>query len=249
MYDNFFTTYEITEPPPIQRRTYSRDIKNDIDKRNINLNDYPMVVTIDNPDLSEVPADLEIQNPFVFQTEHLSTVQNKENNSLQDSTNNVLKGPKNFEKAFKEACKINPEVSKYKNFLVKTAKRESNFNSHIQNQAGAPYYGYFQMGKREIESTTGLSVEAFRNDAVQQILGAVNLYKMNMKILKALKIYNVGKAKGYSDDALIAGCWMGGPGGVKKYLLGLGDPSDSHWYGGKGGSSVGKIMNDWRKNE
>ena len=75
MYDNFFTTYEITEPPPIRRRTYSRDIKNDIDKRNINLNDYPMVVTIDNPDLSGTPVELEAQNPFVFQTEQLPTIE------------------------------------------------------------------------------------------------------------------------------------------------------------------------------
>ena len=68
---------------------------------------------------------------------------------------------------------------------------------------------------------------------------------MNLKTIKALKIYDIGKNQGYSDDALVAGSWLGGPGGVKKYLLGKGDPSDSHWYGGKGGTSVGKIMNNW----
>lgn len=106
------------------------------------------------------------------------------------------------------------------------------------------------MGKEEIKRTTGLSVEEFRNDPVQQILGAIKLYKMNLKTMKAIGIYDLGKHKGYSDDALVAGAWMGGPGGVKKYLLGLGDPSDSHWYkNGKGGSSVGKIMNNWKDNE
>lgn len=75
MYDTFFTTYEITEPPPIQRKTYSRKFQNNIDKRNINLNDYPMVVTIDYPDLAETPAELDAQNPFLFQTEQLPTLE------------------------------------------------------------------------------------------------------------------------------------------------------------------------------
>lgn len=170
----------------------------------------------------------------------------------EEKESKVVKGPKSFELVLDEAEKINPEVKQYRNFLIKTAKRESGFNSHIQNTTGAPYYGYFQMGKDEIKRTTGLTVEEFRNDPVQQILGAVKLYKMNLKTIKAIGVYNIGKEKGYSDDALVAGAWMGGPGGVKKYLLGLGDPSDSHWYkkaGQKGGSSVGKIMNNWKANE
>lgn len=164
----------------------------------------------------------------------------------------ILAGSAQFEKAYKEALKINPSISKYKNFLVKTAKRESGFNSTIQNQAGAPYYGYFQMGENEIKTTTGLSVQQFRNDPVAQILGACKLYEMNLNTIKKIGVYNLGRNKGYSDDALVSGAWMGGPGGVKKYLLGQGDPSDSHWYkkaGQKGGSSVGKIMNNWKANE
>lgn len=74
MYDNFFTTYEITEPPPVKRKTYSRESERDIDKRNINLNDYPMVVTVDNPDLAGTPAELDAQNPFLFQTEQLPII-------------------------------------------------------------------------------------------------------------------------------------------------------------------------------
>lgn len=109
------------------------------------------------------------------------------------------------------------------------------------------------MGKDEIKATTGLTIEQFRNNPVQQILGAVKLYEINLKGIKRLGVYQIGRQRGYSDDALISGAWMGGPGGVKKYLLGQGDPSDSHWYrkaGMKsGGSSVGKIMNNWKQNE
>lgn len=175
-----------------------------------------------------------------------------QNNGIETEQRNdspQLKGSKSFEQAFEQALKINPEIVKYKNFLVKTAKRESGFNSYIQNTSGAPYYGYFQMGKNEIALTTRMTVEDFRNNPVAQILGACKLYEMNLKTIKKLGVYDIGRRKGYSDDALVAGAWMGGPGGVKKYLLGLGDPSDSHWYKNGGGSSVGKIMNNWKKED
>lgn len=181
----------------------------------------------------------QLEKDFQFEFQSLSqpkpSVQSKE----------VLKGPKQFEQAFAEACKINPDVANYKNFLVKIADKESKFDSHIQNKSGAPYYGYFQMGKEEIKTTTGLSVEEFRNNPVQQILGAVKLYQRNMKTLKAIGAYKLCKEKGYSDDAIMAGAWAGGPGGVKKFIMGKGDPSDSHWYKNGGGTSVGKRMKEF----
>lgn len=166
----------------------------------------------------------------------------------QESTNKQqikLKGSKQFEEALAKAEQINPNVRKYRNFLIKTAKLESGFNSHIQNKAGAPYYGYFQMGREEIKRTTGLSVNDFRNDPIQQILGAVKLYEINLKTIKVLGIYEKCKSAGYSDDAIIAGAWVGGPGGVKRFINRKGDPSDSHWYNGSGGTSVGKRMKEF----
>lgn len=186
------------------------------------------------------------QDLFSFWTE----ISNYTPEQQQQSPTQELRGSKGFEEAFQKALEINPNIAKYKNFLVKTAKRESGFNHAIQNSAGAPYYGYFQMGKDEIAVTTKKTVEQFRNDPVAQILGACKLYEMNLNSIKKLGIYSIGRERGYSDDALVSGAWMGGPGGVKKYLLGQGDPSDSHWYkNGKGGSSVGKIMNNWKENE
>ena len=158
------------------------------------------------------------------------------------------KGSEEFEKVFAQAVSIYPEAAKYKNFLTLTADRESNFDSYVQNKAGAPYYGYFQMGQEEIKSTTGLTVEEFRRDPVQQIIGACKLYDKYLNTVKKLGVYDLCKQKGYSDDAIVAGAWLGGPGGVKKFITEQGDPSDSHWYGGKGGTSVGKLMNQF-KNE
>lgn len=156
--------------------------------------------------------------------------------------------PQSFKEAYEQALKINPEVQQYKDFLFRTAKRESNFKN-IQNTSGAPYYGFFQMGKNEIKTTLGISVNEFKNDPVSQILGAVKLYKINMKTAKSTGVYNLCKQKGYSDDAIISGAWAGGVGGVKKFITGAGDPSDYHWYSNGGGTSVGKVMNDWMKNE
>lgn len=249
MFDDLFTTYSSLDPPPIKRKT---DDLTKLDLKEIDPNSYKrdMVATIDSPDINWSLEQEETYNLFSFQTDEPEFGNKKQNsNSTQKNLEEhmILKGSKSFEEAFEKALQINPNIAKYKNFLVKTAKRESGFNSYIQNTAGAPYYGYFQMGKNEIAMTTKMSVEQFRNDPVAQILGACKLYDMNLKTIKKLGVYELGREKEYSDDALVAGAWMGGPGGVKKYLLGLGDPSDSHWYkNGKGGSSVGKIMNTWK---
>lgn len=241
MFEDFFTTYSMVEPPKIYKDNPSLAIP-EIEKSNIT--EYPMI-TMPNNFVEEFENDYPgitsqpIPAPY--------DVQKDIEKPKAQGTMEILKGPLSFEKILDEAEQLNPEVRQYRNFLVKTAKKESGFNYQIQNKAGAPYYGYFQMGREEIKRTTGLSVEEFRNSPVQQVLGAVKLYKMNLKTIKALGIYNLGKQKGYSDDALVAGAWLGGPGGVKKFLQGKSDPSDSHWYGGKGGTSVGKRMNEFNK--
>lgn len=243
MFDEFFTTYSSLDPPPIKREK----VKDTYEVKDNYLYDF-----LENPyqELTEIEPE-DTQNYDLLKPLQVSNNFQIKNTKKQDeiSQNTVLKGPKDFELAFQKALEIDPSISKYKNFLVKTAKRESGFNSYIQNSTGAPYYGYFQMGKNEIAMTTKLSIDQFRNNPVAQILGACKLYEMNLKSIKRLGIYNLGKQRGYSDDALVAGAWLGGPGGVKKYLLGLGDPSDSHWYkNGKGGTSVGKVMNQYERN-
>ena len=246
MFDDLFTTYSSLDPPPIKRKTGDLT-KLDLKEIDPNLYKRNMVSTIDSSSTNQDLEQEEVYNPFSPQTDEPIFLSEQETTPINEQQNRVLKGPDTFEKAFRKALQINPNIAKYKDFLVKTAKRESGFNSYIQNQSGAPHYGYFQMGKNEIAMTTGMSVEQFRNNPVQQILGACKLYEMNLKTIKKIGIYNLGRSKGYSEDALVAGAWLGGPGGVKKYLLGKGNPSDSHWYGGKGGTSVGRRMNEFNK--
>lgn len=238
MFSHLFNTYEAVTPPPRS----SQDLKQEIyqtPEEEIEFSE-PVVIAskvpqVDKPSDQSFNPELQVRPPKEEPKKYYTSNEPQE-----------VKGPKSFEEILQKAEKINPEVSKYRAFLIKTAKRESNFNSYVQSKTGAPYYGYFQMGREEIRNTTGLSVDEFRNNPVQQVLGAVELYKQNLRIMKAIGCYTLGVNKGYSDDALVAGAWLGGPGGVKKYLLGKGDPSDSHWYkNGKGGTSVGKIMNNW----
>jgi hypothetical protein len=43
---------------------------------------------------------------------------------------------------------------------------------------------------------------------------------------------------------MIRGAWLGGVGGVKKFLRGLGNPNDGKWYKNKKGRSIKEAMND-----
>lgn len=251
-FDSFFTEFQGLQPP--ERYVQNKEIKidnvdsseflNNLDKLNTysNFSD----ISLEFPGLQ--PPSMQTNIPTLdFNNLNFKIISFKDNKK-DNSSKVILKGNKQFEEAFAEACKINPSVVNYKNFLTKIAKLESGFNSHIQNRSGAPYYGYFQMGKEEIKRTTGLTVEQFRNNPVQQILGAVRLYNNYIKTVKAIGIYDLCKEKGFSDDAIAAGAWAGGPGGVKKFIKGLGDPSDSHWYkkaGIQGGTSVGKRMKEF----
>lgn len=81
MFDNFFTTYNMVEPPKIYKDNPDLAIK-DIEESNITK--YPMVTTIDNPtmvtDIQDFPG---VFSPFDIQVEEpvrgteISTVNNK----------------------------------------------------------------------------------------------------------------------------------------------------------------------------
>ena len=153
-----------------------------------------------------------------------------------------------FENAFKQAVKENPSIAKYKNFLTKTAKMESNFNSRIQNRQGAPYYGYFQFGEAALKSTSNLTMEQFRNNPVEQIKAAAKLYEQFLSQAKKVGVYNKAKSLGYSDDAIVAGAWLGGVGGVSTFLNKGIDRSDKHWSkSGKVGTTVGTRMKQFNE--
>lgn len=153
---------------------------------------------------------------------------------------------RSFENFLDQAIYIDPKLSSKRDFLTAIADTESKFISQ-QNSSGAEKYGYFQMGKWEIELTKGLNLQKYITDPVSQIISASNLYDWYLSELKRIGAYDLGKEKGYSEEAMIAGAWLGGPGNVKKFLQGKGNASDYHLYNGEGGDNVGDRMDKFNK--
>jgi hypothetical protein len=165
------------------------------------------------------------------------------NNNPKDYSKH--KGYDVFTKAFDEAVAENPELEKRRAFFTELAKAESGFDHTIQNKQGAPAYGYFQFMQgsangrswNNIGQYAGVSLEEFRNNPKLQIIAA---NKLADSFLKNMTEEDRTRAKraGYSDNALIAGAWLGGNGGLSKALRGI-DSDDKNWSkDGKTGTTV-----------
>lgn len=144
-----------------------------------------------------------------------------------------IRGSAEFEQAYNEVEKMNPEAKKYRAFLTKMAQQESGFNKSIQNRAGAPAYGYFQFmqdGKKynNISTFAGTDIETFRKNPKLQIQAAIKLAK-SFEGGFSEEDKRMAQQKGFTPFGLLGGAWLGGVGGVRKYLKGLGNPSDKHW--------------------
>ena len=149
-----------------------------------------------------------------------------------------------YSKAFDIASRDNPELLKHKAFLTKLRYYEGGPNSKpdTRNTAGAPHYGYFGFGHAALKQVSNYTMDQFIKDPVEQILAAGKLYDWHIKEAKRLGYYNKAKQMGYSDDAIVAGAWLGGAKNAKNYVLYGKDSSDSHYYKGKGGTSISKRM-------
>lgn len=234
-FTNFFADYT-----PLQRVQIPEGFFNTSDaEENIDFN------PVANSFVEQVPSTQTVQiEPAKKETPKVKKTPTRRQIKQPTKFSN-LKGTELFEKAFAEAAKIDPTIKPRKSFFVRTMNRESGGNSKIQNQFGAPCYGWFQMQASNIKNLAGMSVDQYLNDPVAQILTANKLYNENVTWLKNTKLYDIGIKKGYNEEALVTGCWLGN-GATKKYLLGQGDPSDKHWSkDGKTGVSVSELMNGW----
>lgn len=139
-------------------------------------------------------------------------------------------GTEEFEGAWREYLQENPDDAKYKDFLTRTAQRESNFRS-IQNTAGNPAYGYFQLWETNLG---GNSPEEVLKNPKKQIQLAIQLLKNNIRTFTD-EDRKKARELGYSENALWAGAWLGGVGGVRNFLHKGVNASDGHRYkNGKG---------------
>lgn len=230
MFQEMFATYNKVTPPSIDMEFFTEEPE-DYTEYNPIAKTYAQQITTEVEHKPTSPST-------VYPTKKKTTTKKVSVKKVEDTKKSTLKGTAEFENAFAQAVAQDPSIAKYKDFLTKTAKRESGFDSHIQNKSGKPYYGYFQFGHAALKQTSTLSMEQFRNNPVEQIKAAAKLYEQFISQSKSLGIYEKAKQQGYSDDAIAAGAWLGGVGGLKRYINGQGNPSD-------GADSVGKRMKDF----
>ena len=124
-------------------------------------------------------------------------------------------GIKTFNEAFDKVQTRIPEIKKYRKFLTELANRESSFrpDATAKNISGTAL-GYFQFMPFNRKN---ISPKDFVDNPELQI-------EMAWKLLKEFKNsfsssdWNKARSKGYTESAMIAGAWLSGAGGVKKFL-------------------------------
>lgn len=152
----------------------------------------------------------------------------------EESINTAIpvQGSEEFNKLYDEVVKEDPEAEEYRNFLTAVAKYESNFNSKAKNKY-APAWGFFQFmqdnGKyNNIGQYAGVDTQTFLNDPKLQIKAAIKLAKAMEKGFSE-KDWENAKSKGISRWGMLGGAWLGGNGGLRKYLQNNINISDKHW--------------------
>ena len=105
--------------------------------------------------------------------------------------------------------------SDHKNFWKRLAFSESSLNSQASNKSGA--FGYFQIMP---QSRTGADVASQFKDAEKLMTSHMSLINDEDRKL--------AQQKGITEEGLMAGVWLGGPGGVKKTLRSQGNAKDSN---------------------
>lgn len=145
---------------------------------------------------------------------------------------NPSKGNDAFNKIYDELISEMPDAAEYRDFLTTVAKYESGFDSRAKNKY-APAWGYFQFMQDDnkynnIKSYAGVDTQTFLNNPKLQIRAAINLAKAMEKGFTKEDI-EAAKSKGISRWGMLGGAWLGGNGGLRKYLLQNINSSDKHW--------------------
>ena len=178
-------------------------------------------------DSEDIPVSQELEEDIILEDDPETTL--KIDSSFKDTNtfkpkNPELNGAKYL--AFKYAYDKSGVSKERFSFFAKLAEKESRFNPRIQNSAGYPAWGYFQgthtnNGRtrtwNNISDIAGVDINTFLNNPILQIQSA---NKLADKFLSGFNQDDFEKARkmGYGDSALIAGAWLAGVGGVKKFL-------------------------------
>ena len=148
-----------------------------------------------------------------------------------------------YDKAIQMGGNESEQLRSRRQLFTALANHESSFNPSIQNRAGVPAYGYFQFMQgnyrgqfhNNIGQYAGTDLNTFRNSPILQIQAANRLANSFLSSFNKVELEKLHQM-GYSDSAIIAGCWLGGAGGVKNFAFRNKNSRDVH------GTSVGKYM-------
>ena len=234
---------------PIERSTIYMDLP-EFDKRSIkdafNLYDYDtsFIDQLTNQSSDQQDTDYsQYLNNDSYQYNWYSPA-----DLLQDNTYKSSPGIDNFNKIYDKVQSQNPSAQQFRGFLTKMAWHESRFNPKIKNQAGAPAYGYFQMmetqNARNISTFAKTSINNFLNNPELQINAAIGLANQILRGFSE-EDYQLAKQKGITINGMLAGAWLAGNSGVKKYLRGKGNPSDRHWSKSGQGTDVATMIKEF----
>ena len=174
-------------------------------------------------------------SPRLFNIERINTeIQDSksENTGSKIDMANPSKGTEEFNRIYDEVEREYPEASKYRAFLTTVAKYESGFNSKAKNK-NAPAWGYFQFMQDDnkynnIKTYAGVDTQTFLDNPKLQIIAAINLAKSMEKGFSKEDI-SAAKSKGITKWGMLGGAWLGGNGGLRRYLLNNENISDKHW--------------------
>lgn len=207
--------------------------------------------TLELPDISiDIPF---MDNPFsdIDVSDYRSTPEYNEGeydiDKTIDETSTQIITDQTFDSAYDAVEAQYPIASKYRTLLTLIAEQESGFNPHAKNP-NAPAYGYFQFmqGDRwnNISEYAGVDINTFLNNPEIQIKAAVDLAEA---FEDSFTEEDIKKAEslGYGMDSMIAGAWLAGPGGVKKFIWKGINVDDKHWSKSGAGVDLKTIMDKY----
>ncbi len=167
------------------------------------------------------------------QNQNIGTSQNTSEPVKQDYSK--FNGFEQFNRLYDKVQAYNPDAAKYRNILTKIASLESSFRPGIKNNIGAAgYFQFMENTRKSIMKKLGkpTDLQYFISNPEIQILAAIQLAK-DFENSFSKEDLQLAQQNGHTLNGLISGAWLGGVGGVRRYLRNGKDASD-------GGTTVSK---------
>ena len=195
----------------------------------------PEIDSVDIPDISNISQlNAEAAPPTALIQEELVERKQVKKSPIKRVVSRKLpdlkpsRGLSAFNLYYDQAVSQDPtgQLAARRNLFTRLANQESSFRHDIGNSRGVPAFGYFQFmqgnyrGKNynNVGQYAGVDLDTFRRSPVIQIQAANNLANYFMNNFSKTELQRLHQM-GYSDSAIIAGAWLGGPGGVRDFAF------------------------------